>query len=139
MKVLKYILLALLVTATVSEASAKRVKKSVFIFGFSASFKDSTVYFTDVQEVKDAWIDTKTKFLLGRDNYSYQLKEYFTTKQGSPNRVCMVFFDKKRKAAEKQFVKLRKKYTGKKKGGYLIQYLTEQDFKFEPVDMSPDE
>lgn len=74
MKILKYILFSLLLTAAMpTEMQAKRMKMpKMFMFGFSASFQDSIIYMTDVQEIEGAWYDTKTKFLLGRQHYSYQ-------------------------------------------------------------------
>ena len=77
MKTFKYMgvaaAIAALFATTVISAKRTAVDK-VYMFGFAASFNDSTVYFTNVQTVDSAWMDTKTKFLLGRDNYSYQLR-----------------------------------------------------------------
>ena len=134
MRKLRYILFltfALLVAPT--EAKSLRTNK-VYMFGFSASFKDSIIYVTDIQHVPEAWIETKNKFLLGRENYSYQLKNYLTDQHSQPNRVCMVFFALSKKKAEKQYLKLMKKY----KRGYEVRYLNNTEFKFEAVDMSPD-
>ena len=138
MKILKYILLSLLLTAAMpTEMQAKRMKMpKMFMFGFSASFQDSIIYMTDVQEIEGAWYDTKTKFLLGRQHYSYQLKDYLATTKQQPNRVCVVMFALTRKEAENKFIKLRKEYTVKAKGKYDVRYLTNTDFKFQPVDMS---
>ena len=91
MKSLRYILL-LAVTLLTVEASAKLEKTdNIYIFGFSASFKDSVVYTTDIQNVEGLWIDTKTKFLLNRDEYSHQFKVYLTEKLKQENRLlgCM--------------------------------------------------
>ena len=135
MKSLKYILLFTL-TLTVLGISAKSLKTNqVYMFGFSASFKDSIVYVTDIQHVEGAWIETKNKFLLGRDNYSYQLKNYLTDSLSRPDRICMVFYALKKKKAEKQYLKLMKKY----KKGYEVRYLNAREFKFDAVDMSPDQ
>ena len=141
MKTIKYIIiLALLLASGTAEVCTKQVKtKHMYMFGFSASFKDSTIYITDIQDVEGAWYDTKSKFLMGRDNYSYQLKEHMTDKMSQPNRVCMVFFAIDKKKAEKQYMKLKKKYVDKAPGMYAVRYLTISDFKFEPVDMSPQE
>ena len=137
MKIFKYIMLALLLAGSTTEAFAKKVKTDhMYMFGFSASFKDSTIYITDIQDVQGAWYNTKTKFLLGRDNYSYQLKEYMANQQQQPNRVCMVFFATSKKKAEKQLQKIKKKYVEKAPGVYAVRYLTSSDFKFEAVDMS---
>ncbi|MBO6143698.1 MAG: hypothetical protein J6O54_00375 [Prevotella sp.] len=135
MKFLKYIVL-LLLTLTVTAAEAKRLKTNqVYMFGFSASFKDSVIYVTDIQHIEGAWIETKNKFLMGRDNYSYQLKNHLAEKQNQPNRVCMVFYALSKKKAEKLYLKLMKKY----KKGYEVRYMNATEFKFEAIDMSPDE
>ncbi len=135
MKSLKYILLFTL-ALIVSGVSAKSLKTNqVYMFGFSASFKDSIVYVTDIQHVEGAWIETKNKFLLGRDNYSYQLKNYLTDSLNQQDRICMVFYALKKKKAEKLYLKLMKKY----KKGYEVRYLNAREFKFDAVDMSPDQ
>lgn len=138
--------LTVLMLFTAILAQAKPVKpRHMYMFGFSASFKDSTIYVTDIQDVQGAWMDNKTKFLLGRDNYSYQLKQHFTDKLQQPDRICIVFFATSRSKAEKQRQKLMRKYipNPKRKKHYRkpydIYYLTAADFKFEPIDMSPDE
>lgn len=138
MRFLKYIVLTLLVCVAMG-AEAKTVKaRHMYVFGFAASFKDSVVYMTEIQDVPNVWYDTKSKFLLGRDNYSAQLKEYFRDKLQMPDRVCMVIFAKTMKKAEKKYLKLRKKYLSDKKhtSTYEVRYVTTQDFKFEAVDVS---
>ena len=134
MKSLRYILL-LAVTLLTVEASAKlELTDNIYMFGFSASFKDSVVYTTDIQNVEGLWIDTKTKFLLNRDEYSHQFKVYLTEKLKQENRICMVFFYDKKKKAEKEFLKLMKKY----KKGYEVRHVSAAEFKFEAIDTSPD-
>ena len=138
MRYYKYILMTLLFCVAMG-ADAKRIQpKHMYIFGFAASFKDSVVYITEIQDVPNVWYDTKSKFLLGRDNYSAQLKEYFRDKLQMPDRVCMVIFAKTMKKAEKKYLKLRKKYLSDKKhtSTYEVRYVTTQDFKFEAVDVS---
>ena len=135
MKILRIMLFAML-ALSVSQTEAKPLKtNNVYIFGFSASFKDSVVYVTDIQNVPEAWVETKTKFLLGRDNYSYQMKNYLEDTKQQTHRVCMVFFALDKKKAEKKYLKLMKKY----KKGYEVRYLNATEFKFQAVDMSPDE
>ena len=121
MKIFKYILLALLLAGALpQEMEAKRIKvPKMFMFGFSASFQDSIIYMTDVQEVEGAWYETKSKFLLGRQHYSYQLKDFLANTRQQPNRVCVVMFALTRKEAEKKFIKLRKEYTVKAKGNMM--------------------
>ncbi|MCR5511961.1 MAG: hypothetical protein K6F43_00155 [Prevotella sp.] len=141
MKYYKYILMTLLFCVAMG-AEAKRIQAPhMYMFGFAASFKDSVVYITEIQDVKNVWYDTKSKFLLGRDNYSAQLKDYFKDKMQMPDRVCMVFFAKTMKEAEKKYLKLRKKYLGDAKhpSTYEVRYVTTQDFQFEAVDMSEEQ
>ncbi len=142
MKITKYILLALMVIMAANADAKKKQVDHLYIFGFSASFQDSVVFITDIQDVPGAWIDSKTKFLLGRDNYSYQLKNYFD-QAALPNRVNMVMFATNKKKAEKLYQKLKKKYTAPKKRKkkktyqqYDVQYIPQQAFRFEVVDMS---
>ena len=135
MKSLRYILL-LAVTLLTVEASAKlELTDNIYMFGFSASFKDSVIYATDIQNPQGLWIDTKHDYLINRDEYSHQLKVYLAEKLQQENRVCMVFFYTKKKKAEKEYLKLMKKY----KKGYEIRYLNENDFKFEAIDSDPEE
>ena len=132
MKSIRYILL-LVVALTALGASAKPIKTNrVYMFGFSASFKDSVIYVTDIQNVPGTWVESKNKFLLLRDEYSRQMKDYLEEKLQQEKRVCVVFYYLKKKKAEKEFLKLMKKY----KKGYEVRYVNEKDFKFEAIDMT---
>lgn len=132
MKSIKYILL-LVVALTALGASAKPLKTNqVYMFGFSASFKDSVIYVTDIQNVPGTWVESKNKFLLLRDEYSRQMKDYLEEKLQQEKRVCVVFYYLKKKKAEKKFLKLMKKY----KKGYEVRHVNEKDFKFEAIDVS---
>ena len=132
MKSIRYILL-LVVALIALGASAKPIKTNqVYMFGFSASFKDSVIYVTDIQNVPGTWVESKNKFLLLRDEYSRQMKDYLEEKLQQEKRVCVVFYYLKKKKAEKEFLKLMKKY----KKGYEVRYVNEKDFKFEAIDMT---
>ena len=76
----------------------------VYLYGFAASFNDSTVYFTDIQEVDSAVID-RSGFLYGRDSYSYQLKDYLAS-IGFEHATCVTLWAATRDAVEKKFQKL---------------------------------
>ena len=132
MKSIRYILL-LVVALTALGVSAKPIKTNrVYMFGFSASFKDSVIYVTDIQNVPGTWVESKNKFLLLRDEYSRQMKDYLEEKLQQEKRVCVIFYYLKKKKAEKEFLKLMKKY----KKGYEVRYVNEKDFKFEAIDVS---
>ena len=67
MKLYKNVIAALTLLVVASSfvgVSAKIVcVPKLYAFGFSASFNDSIVYFTDIQEIDSAWINDKTDFL----------------------------------------------------------------------------
>ena len=111
MKIIRLFTLALVLTAFAVTAQAKPIQPDhVYMFGLAGSFKDSVVYITEIEDVKGAWIDSKNKFLLSRDSYSYQLKQHMTDQYQQPDRVCVVFYATSKKKIEKILKKLRKKY-----------------------------
>lgn len=121
----------LLLIAFSTVLSAANKKSKIYIYGFSASFNDSTVYFTEIQELDSAWTDQKTDFLYSRDNYSYQLRDYLKT-QGVDHPTCITSYGLKRKDAEKKYTRLRKKYTTG--GQYTVRYITANEFQFSPIE-----
>ena len=120
------------------QVSAKNyVVPKGYMFGFVASFNDSIVYFTDIQEVDSIWLTSKKAMLAGRSNYSYQLRDYFRIYLNMPNRTCIVISDVKRKKVEKKYLKMKKQYT-KNPGKYEVRYLSSSDFQFKVVNMDDD-
>ena len=78
MRYYKFVLIAVMLFGLTTTITAKDAYKAVkvYMFGFSASFNDSTVNFTDIQAV-DAYVENNhTHFLVNRDEYSYQLRYY---------------------------------------------------------------
>jgi hypothetical protein len=118
-----------------ADLQAKAVKTKMYMFGFSASFQDSIIYMTDVQEIDGVWYETKSKTLMERHQYSTQQKDFLTDNKEMPNRVCVVMFALTRKEAEKLFIKMRKEYTVKAKGTYDVRYLTMTEFLFHPIEI----
>lgn len=116
------------------EKNQKKVKEltvkymSIYMFGVSTSFTDSTVYVTDVQVVDSAYFVGK-HILGGCKEYSDQLAAYLNGKNIA-KRTNAVFFKKKRKDAEKAFVKLRRRYT---KAGVEMLSIPTGEFIFKGV------
>lgn len=133
-------------------ASAKNDVKTAYIFGFASSFNDSTVYFTDVQKVDSAYFTRKSKFLVSRENYSYQLRDYLE-QQGAGKRTCIVMFDFDQKKAEKKWNKLYARYIQKPKAKkakngqqtndapspYQVKTINPTDFHFSSVQPNDEE
>ncbi|MBR1389567.1 MAG: hypothetical protein IJ569_08110 [Prevotella sp.] len=138
---MKYLTLAVVMTAlTATTAGAKNViQPKGYLFGFIANFTDSVVYFTDIQEIDSICIDSKKKFLLGRNDYANQLRNYFAEQLKMPHRTCIVSFGLTRKDAEKKLLKMRKLYTEKNAGSYEIHNLNENEFKFTTVKVELEE
>ena len=92
-------LAALLLLPATSQAKGDAPQR-IHMFGFAASFNDTIVHFTNIQTVDGAWIDGKTNFLMGRQQYSSMLRDYLTKNQ-MPHRTCLVIYDKSLKKLQK--------------------------------------
>ena len=138
MKLVKHLILAIALMAFGSNnVSAQDVKvPHAYMFGFVASFNDSTVYFTNIQKVDSVWVTKKKEMLSGRSQYAYQLREFFSQKRKMPNRTCVVMANVDRKKLEKKYIKMKNKYLIKSKKPYDVRNISDTDFKFSAVDMS---
>lgn len=105
----------------------EKLKKEVYAFGFSASFTDSVVYFTNIQILDSIKLDSKG-FLPERPQYSYQLKNYLEGDRGLVDRTCMIYFSRNKKKLQKEEHKLHEKY--KKDKNVIVKQLTLAEFKF---------
>lgn len=112
--------------------NAKQQMAKVYMFGLAASFNDSTVYITDIQAVDSAWIDTNSKFLLSRQDYSGQLRAYLDG-IGELHRTCITTFALNEKDIKKKYDALAKKYTDDKKTKFKVKRLTADQFSYKPV------
>ena len=150
MRILRLITLAVLVIVSVQTAkvSAKDiVVPKMYMFGFAASFNDIIVHMTEIQAVDNVWIEQKTKFMVGRENYSYQLRDFLADKYQMGHRTCVVFYNQDRQKLEKEYLKMKRIYTtGKKKvkkndkkaakTNNDLRILSANDFQFRTIDMS---
>ncbi len=128
MNIKKLFVLILTLIPALAQASNKQEK--LYMYGFAASFNDSTVYFTDIMEIDSAWIDVKTKFLYSRENYSYQLRDYLK-RRGVDYPTCVTTYALTRKAVEKKYASMKKRYTTK--GKYDIKYIAANEFIYTPI------
>ncbi len=103
-------------------------KTEVYLFGVATSFNDTLVHFTDIQAIEGATIN-KHGFLVARNQYAYQLKNYLENVMNLPDRTCAVFFHKNKSKLEKDYSKLRKKYVEKKNVKYESLPTTTFQFK----------
>ena len=133
MRIIKCLIATAMLWGVVIQVSAndKEVSK-VYMFGFAASFNDSTIYITDIQEIKGAYVAERTKFLVNRDEYSYQLRNYLQG-QGNAFPTCITSYAYDRKTIEKKFAKIKKRYIDKNKGRYIIVNISKEQFTYQPV------
>lgn len=125
----KYIFSLALIMVSLTAFAANKPAK-VYMFGFAASFNDSTVCFTDIQEVDSAYIDSKTKFLYSRENYSYQLRDHLE-EQGFNAPTCITIFAFSRKNIEKKYARLRRRYTDS--GKYIVKEVSSPSFAYQAI------
>lgn len=138
MRLNKHFLIAFFVCTllTFSNMSAKNKQAIIYAYGVSMSFNDSTVYFTDIQSIKTAYVSNKSHFLYGRESYANQLRDYLSDK-GLQHRTCIIVYKEKRRDIEKKFLAMRKKYTDK--GRFDVKYINVSDFRFQAVSPTDDE
>ena len=132
---LRRLIIAALASVAMQPVFAGNINK-VYMYGFGASFNDSTVYFTDIQEVDSAWVE-KQGFLYSRDNYSYQLRDYLA-KLHMEHATCVTTWSKDRKDLEKKLLYMKKKYSftntkKKSKFHYLIKDISNSEFQFKGI------
>lgn len=133
MRIIKCLIATAMLLGVVIQVSAKDKEVSkVYMFGFAASFNDSTIYITDIQEIKGAYVAERTKFLVNRDEYSYQLRNYLQG-QGNAFPTCITSYAYDRKAIEKKFAKIKKRYIDKNKGRYILVNISKEQFTYQPV------
>ncbi|MDR0937788.1 MAG: hypothetical protein LBN29_00305 [Mediterranea sp.] len=128
MKYLKILFAVSMVFILCTAATQKKdAPQTVYAFGVAASFTDSVVYFTDIQ-LLDSGRLTKEGFLVGRELYSYQLKNYVEGGGLQRNSTCMIYFAPSKKKIDKELARMLGKY--KKGQGVRLETLSQERFKF---------
>lgn len=108
-----------LVVSTAAMLAKNDKKDVVYIFGASISFSDSTVYFTEIQEIEG--VKLAKGFLPHRHMYAYELKDYMNFKEDMPGRTSVIFFSKKRSSLEKKEAKVKRRLVERE--GKTVRYL----------------
>lgn len=113
------LLLAALLFAEPAAAKKKKAKEedsykyeTVYLFGFSFSFADSTAFLTDIQKLDSAQIGSHG-MLMQRGIFSDQMRSHLLDK-GIQLPTCIIFFSKSPKKANKQLRKVMKRYDKEK-------------------------
>ena len=89
------------------------------------------VYFTNIQYVDSAAVDDKD-LLVGRAEYSMQLKDYLESNKQLKNRTCFVYFNRKKKNLQKEINKLKEKY---QKNKSIVVLEVDSEFIFKKAEL----
>ena len=130
-KLLCFLFAVSIVVGATAKKSKDKNKYGVYMAGVSASYNDSLGYFTGIQFLDSATVGGKG-FLVGRSQYSVQLKDYLETKVGGKNRTCFMFFNLKKNKLQKELQKLKEKYN---KGKNMVLKDVNPEFKFEKAEL----
>ena len=126
-----FLMLVGLCTSVCAQRSKRYIApKDMYMFGVCFSATDSTVYFTDIKQVPNTSIDRGNGFLYSRNNYSYQLQQYFKSTSGG-NYTAVTCYNQKRTKLEKKYAKMRQKY---QKKHFVVNYV--HDFAYNPITYS---
>ena len=126
-KVITIAVLLFMICSAFSFPFFKAPSHKVFGFGVAASFKDTVVYFTEIQELDSAIVDSKG-FLKSRPAYSEQLKNFMDENMKQEHTTCMIYFAKNKESLQKAEAKLRKVY--RKDKSVSIQDIALSKFHF---------
>lgn len=134
MRLRQLLIVTALLVGCVINGNAKGYRPAkIYMFGFAASFNDSTVYLTDIQTVNAYLVNNRTKFLANREDYSYQLRNYLQSNGLEAFPTCITMFAENEKDATKKYLKLKERYEKSKKR-YSIKSLKDSQFKYTPVE-----
>ncbi len=134
MRLRQLLIVTALLVGCVINGNAKGYRPAkIYVFGFAASFNDSTVYLTDIQTVNAYLVNNRTKFLANREDYSYQLRNYLQSNGLEAYPTCITMFAENEKDATKKYLKLKERYEKSKKK-YSIKSLKDSQFKYTPVE-----
>lgn len=134
MRLRQLLIVTALLVGCVINGNAKGYRPAkIYMFGFAASFNDSTVYLTDIQTVNAYLVNNRTKFLANREDYSYQLRNYLQSNGLEAYPTCITMFAENEKDATRKYLKLKERYEESKKK-YSIKSLKDSQFKYTPVE-----
>lgn len=108
-RIKRYALLLILCLVAAGSLQAKAREKRVYAFAIGTCFNDTLAYFSAISQIPGAVLDTKTKFLNYRSDYSSQFQDYLYL-QTYASYTCSIFFSTKKESLEKKYIKLRKRY-----------------------------
>lgn len=108
------------------QAKGKKKNKPVYAFGLSVAFTDSIAYYTSIQKLDSVVLDAD-KMLPGRDQYSYQLKDYLESGKNLKDRTCIIYFNENPKKLVKEYNRV---LNIQKKKNIILKEIPSAEFKY---------
>lgn len=103
---------------------------TVYMFASTQCFCDSVCYMSSIQQVPGVMLN-REGLLVDRSNYSTAFERYVSTTMGQANPVVAVFFYSSRKAAERDYLKVRSRSIHRERA--TVKEIPEDKFRFEAV------
>ena len=103
-----------------------RTIPQAYAFSVGMSPTDSTVYMTDVLILQQAQVVKSNGFLVGRQDYSSQFRN-FLAQLDLPNRTCATVFSEKYKKISKEYDKMKADLI---KRGFKISVIDQTEFRY---------
>ena len=125
--------LILLISCLATTAKTGSIPAKVYMFGFAASFNDSTVYFTEIQEIDVFLVNNRTRFLVNRDDYSYQFRDFLQQTGIEAYPTCVTFYSQNKNSLMRKFQKMQNRYVVKPKRKFKVRNIPENAFLFKTV------
>ena len=116
-------------------ASKSGSNKQILAFGYSTCLNDSIVYLTPIMEIPGASLDSKTKFLNKRQDYTNQLKTFMESKYEA-HQTSVIVFSTSRKKLEDKYIKMRRSL--QKKHLHKVVELETGSFQFAAIPSKED-
>lgn len=111
------------------DGSTSKVLRNVpqmYAFSVAMSPTDSTVYMSDILILKNAQVVKSNGFLVGRQDYSSQFKNFLAELE-MPNMTCATVFKEHHRKAIKEYDKMKADLT---KRGFQVRVIDQTEFRY---------
>lgn len=130
-----FFFLSLLGILAVLPAQARKSpvrQQDAYMIGIAMALTDSSVFLTDMQQVKGVTISRKHKFLMDRQMYSIQLERFLLDKYKGGPYVATVYFGFNTKKMTRKYLALHKLHSAKNK--LSLNIVDQSAFRFKAED-----
>ncbi|MBQ9236989.1 MAG: hypothetical protein IJ183_05455 [Prevotella sp.] len=113
-------------TQTNQQSKVLRTVPQLYAFSVGMSPTDSTVYMSDVLILNNAQLVKSNGFLVGRQDYSSQFRNYLA-ELDMPNRTCATMYKENYRNASKEYDKMKADF---EKRGFKVRVIDQTEFRY---------